>query len=255
MAPDSSPTAETSQTRSEYPHTPTPNGVAHDSGSTPATVADFTLTHPKNYFGVPVCVAASRPTPGLIDETLVRTPQRAIQGAAALGLVTPAGELTPCGQTFVQTLLDGQRLSAALSHLRSFRRTRTRWLPAVDSSWHAPIDAVIQSHPLIGDLVTALERTGPVTLVELARHLRDTTHPFAAQLFRHATTPEELSAIDRAALHRPATYQSAAVSQFKSMLFHLDVLTTRGQDTNALVPSEQVWALSDRVCDTLEVTQ
>ena len=209
------------------------------------TVTAFSLNHPKNYFGVPLAVAATADTDQLIRAHLVQMEDRARAGAEALGLITEDTELTTLGETIVETVATETAIEDELETFGDMKGSSERFIEAAPRYWNPIARHVLQQSTLVGDVVTLLESTGPVTLPELTAVAVRTNHCVQDIVLRDADslTASDVQPDPPASLRTPDVYAGQAVYQFKNLLFHTGILTERGADTSALVPSQDVWAL------------
>lgn len=216
----------------------------------PRSVSYFSLNHPKNYFGVPLAVAAPGETESLIESNLVQMTDRAKVGAEALGLVSETGDLTDLGETIVRTVQSETTLTKELKAFEDLKGTSERFVDTAPRYWDPIARHVLQQNPLTGDIVTLLEKTGPVTLPEITNVAVRNEHPFSETVLRDPDAIKQQASVDDAiAYDSPEIYAGQAVYQFKNILFHCGILTERGSDTSALVPGQDVWALDSSLID------
>ncbi len=208
-------------------------------------VSQFSLNHPKNYFGVPLAVAAPGDTGLLITDKLVRMGGRARAGAEALGLIDPDGNLTDLGETVVALIEEESTVEAELDRFESMKGSSERFIETAPRYWQPIAKHILQEYAVAGDVVTVLETTGPVTLAELTAVAIRNEHPLQESLLRDPETFDSNSfdEDDAAELKFPDVYAGQAIYQFKNLLYHCGILTERGADTSAVVPTQDVWAL------------
>lgn len=216
-----------------------------DGSTSNETVQQFSLNHPKNYFGVPLAVTAPGDTDHLIRKHLVKMEDRARAGAEALNLIDTDGELTALGETIVETVSTESTVAAELNEFSSLKGSSERFIDAAPRYWNPIARHVLQQFELVGDVVTLLESTGPVTLPELATVAVRTNHSVQDAVLRDASavTVEDVQSDAPDSFDSPDVYAGQAVYQFKNLLFHCGILTERGADTSALVPAQDVWAV------------
>lgn len=223
--------------------TPVSEG-AESRATLPRDVGQFSLNHPKNYFGVPLTVAAPGVTDELIGEYLVQMPDRARAGAEALGLITADGNLTELGETVVGTITAETTLADELETFGDLKGTSDRFVDVTPRYWNPIARHVLKQNPLTGDVVTLLEKTGPATLPELTAIAARHDHPFHKMVLRDPDSVDgSVTEPDSEVLAQPDVYAGQAVYQFKNLLFHAGILTERGADTSAVIPAQDVWAL------------
>lgn len=238
-----------SMTHNSVPQSTTTSSEAAATENNP--VAAFSLNHPKNYFGVPLAIATVGDTDQLIRTYLVKMETRARAGAEALGLITSDGELTALGETIVETVAAETTIKAELDTFGDLQGSSQRFIEAAPRRWNPISRHALQQCSLVGDVVTILENTGPVTLPELTTVAIRTNHCVQETILRDAdvVTPSDVQPEPPEALRTPDMYAGQAVYQLKNLLFHTGILTERGADTSALVPSQDVWALEPSLVD------
>lgn len=210
------------------------------------SVAAFSLNHVKNYLGVPLAITAPQDTDSVIESHLVNMPSRARAGSIALGLTQSNDDLTRLGQTVVDTVVEESSIDEQLTAFKSMKGSSTRFIEAADRFWNPVVRHVVQQNPLIGDVATLLDSTGPVTLPELAYTATQADHRVSTMLLRDDV---DSSVVDDVAFESPVVYAGQAVYQFKNVLYHCGVVTERGADTSALLPEQDVWALEPWLLD------
>jgi len=225
-----------------------PAGTKHDRTIRPALreVGRFGLNHPKNYLGVPLAAVSATPTMVAIDTRLVSCPDRAVDGATALDLVTADSELTALGTTIVEMVAECSSVDTELQRFEALKGSTKRFIDVVPPFWRSIATYVFRHHPITGDIVGLLEETGSTTLAELAQTAVETGHPAAESLFRDpdVVTPQAGSqTTDPNRFADASVYAGCAVYQLKTNLYHVGILTERGADTSALVPKQDYWAI------------
>jgi len=214
-------------------------------------VSEFSVNHPKNYFGVPLAVAAEGDTGLIITEDLVSMGGRARAGAQALGLIDQTNTLTDLGETIIAMVESESSVEQELDLFRSLRGSSERFVDAAEPHWEQIVKHALREHTVSVDVVDVLEKTGPVTLAELAGFSIRHDHDLKNTLLRD---PEQYSAeaFDEemaATLKFPDAYAGQAVYQFKNLLYHCGVLTERGADTSALLPQQDIWQLDPSIME------
>jgi hypothetical protein len=177
---------------------------------------------------------------------LVSCPDRAINGATALDLVTADSELTALGTTIVEMVAECSSVDTELQRFEALKGSTKRFIDVVPPFWRSIATYVFRHHPITGDIVGLLEETGSTTLAELAQTAVETGHPAAESLFRDpdVVTPQAGSqTTDPNRFDDASVYAGCAVYQLKSNLYHAGILTERGADTSALVPKQDYWAI------------
>lgn len=182
-----------------------------------------------------MAVVAPDPTRSVIKNCLVKMDARCITGATALGLVTPDLQLTPLGHKTVCNTTKHSSTKDELTALIQLKGKSDRFVDIASPYWSPIARDVFTAYPPAADLINILEKTGPITLPELAKLTVKHTPRFADSLFRHPDRRERF--------HSPDVYSGQTVYQLKSLLYHSGILTERGSDTSALTPDQDVWAL------------
>mgnify|MGYP006271870727 CR=1 FL=1 len=244
----------TSCVASQHSSTHSPSGATHAVDRMTAAAGDtqphrFHLTHPKNYIGVPLAVAADAPTEILVPQHLVKMAGEAAFGAQDLGLVTNRNTLTERGQIIVDTA--AAHYNSPEDALMSLgENARSRFISA-NSKFAAIAQAVFATYHSVIPFVAVLDAQGPLTLPELAIMLADTRpEALSETLLSLDRIPDESPIETLQSSQRPSwlseadTYHSLSTYQLKSLLCHVGILTTPGADSTHLDPDSDVWALS-----------
>lgn len=210
----------------------------------------FGLNHPKNYFGVPIALAADGDTGGLVMGHLVKTRFGVVRrGATELGLVTDDFELTPLGEEVAEFAVDtyGDH-EAALAQFRSWKGTQTRFIELNLGEWGPMAARTIASYEPASRITRVLvDRNDAATLPEFitdaAEEDRRVVEMFVKEEAVHDLEPLDGLTSTHPTLADPSTYRSKAVSHFKSVLYHCGVLTAGGRDSTSLDPTSDEWRL------------
>lgn len=234
------------------------------------TIPHYGLNHPKAYLGYTLALAfattssSTQDALALTQEHVIGTPAQARLGAINFGLVTPENEspnsdtdhLTPTGEYITaHARRTHDSLTNALEHFDTLRGTSAR-LTTIDN-WGDITPLLAINDPAAAKLITLLQTihterqdttTDAITLPELVHELYYEAPAFTTELFIRDTTSTRQQLVDHgtfnhALLQNAATYRGATVYQFKTILYHLGVLTTRGADTTSLNPPTDNWAL------------
>ncbi|WP_141212980.1 hypothetical protein [Halorubrum sp. Ea1] len=228
---------------STTPSTETVRFHARIGGDVPSKLKK---NHPKNALGYILAVTADGNTETLCEEYVIETVSHARLDAEALGLVaTGSGNprLTPKGTESVRTLsycYDG--VVAALNKIREYRRSRERLIDVEPAMAIVARDAILQ-YPPTQELLHVLdditeEGSGRFRVDQVAKRLAKRRPEFAIDLFL-STDPK----IRRTALRdqeirlevfdQEEHYHTNTLYQYKAVLFHTGLLTSRGLDTLA----------------------
>lgn len=215
-----------------------------DTHETDDAVANLYFTHPKNYVGVPLAVAADGDTGALVVRQLVEMAGRAKQGAQALGLLDLAGDLTPWGERVVTTadrLHGGPR--KGLAALATLSGSSARFVNRYPG-WKSTVHSLVRAYDPATPVLATLSRSGGLSLPALVTRLYNDYSDSVAGTFLREELVTEGPLLADVELTDPAVYRGHAVFQFKSLLFHCGVLTERGADTSRLHPPEDRWELA-----------
>jgi len=210
----------------------------------------FGLNHPKNYFGVPIAIAAEGDTGGLIMGHLVKRQLGTVRrGATELGLVNDDLELTALGTEVSEFAADeyGSH-EAALDQFGEWKRKQTRFIDLNNGEWGVMAAQTLQAYEPATRIASVLQAgQGGLPLPEfIARAGKQ--DPTVAEMFLDPEVCEELeplSDIDpfNPVLEEREAYRSTAICQLKAVLFHCGLLTEPGSDSGTLVPAADVWEL------------
>jgi len=227
-------------------------------------VADrsFGLNHPKNYLGYTLARYADGPTEQLLaTHKIVRAVDDARRGAVFLGLVEerPSGiGLTPLGREVIRFAKARYgSVSNALSEFEDWYRSSRRFYD-VAPNWGELARRVIFAYPATRLLVEELqtlheEGFDAPTLVDLVVYLHEVHPTYTVELFLRGDDDvrSRVLAADgdlrEDALRTGGVYHSPTVFQLKTMLYHAGILTARGTEPTNLDPTEDVWALRERL--------
>ena len=208
----------------------------------------FSLSHPKNYLGVPFGIAVEDPVEIVVPKKLVQMAGEAAYGAEALGLITRDKELTEAGEAFVAAFTETDDPQDVLDQFAN--TTHSRLISEVQADKQKLIRETIARYPPAAAAIEILSTELPMTLAELTEYALTNEHTLLAD---YLTTNETDRKSDLSNIN---AYKSTATYQFKSILFHAGILTQPGSDTNSLSPTNDIWALSlDLDLDVLDATQ
>ena len=222
----------------------------------------FGLNHPKNYLGYTLALYAHGPTEQLLEEyRIVGAVDDARRGAAFLGLVAerPTGvELTPLGREVVRfaKARDGA-VTDALEEFENWYRS-SQCFYDLAPNWGELARRVIFAYPATELLVEELQTMhgdgfDRPRLVDLVVYLHEVHPTFTVELFLRGDEDVRSRALTadgglrEAVLRDGSTYHSPTVFQLKAMLYHAGILTDRGTEPSNLDPTEDVWALRERI--------
>ncbi len=220
--------------------------VDNDSTGLGVSTPSFRYNHPKNYFGIPVAVAAPGSTGALVQAYIVRGAGAAKRGAQQFGLLTDKGGLTRLGdQVATHARLEYGSLGEALERFGELKGSTKRFVCVDDGVWKRIGKEVVMTHPVSSDLVELLDSNGgEMRLPELAHAYIQADPQRAHQVMIRDTV--ELPTTDGEIADRlfdPGVYRTAITCQLKSILYHSGVLTEPGSDSRHLVPETDAWKI------------
>ncbi|QCJ45649.1 hypothetical protein [Haloprofundus sp. MHR1] len=240
-------------------------------------IPDFNLNHPKNYFGYTIAVASAASELDIEAATLLNMENEnekkingdvegSRDGARNLGLITTTADvdmITGLGQRVVTvgTTEHGSK-QAALEAFRSLYRRRTKFLDRFPE-WRSITQEVMRNQPGVARLVTLMQEIqivrgdSALPLPLLVQEIYHRDPEFARSCFITSERREQIDSFDWKPagsdstpneLWNPKLYRPSIVHQFKSMLWHSGILTTKGKTRSSLEFSENLeqftWALT-----------
>lgn len=207
-------------------------------------IARLQLNHPKNYLGVPVAVKASGDTAAMVMGSLTKMAGAAKMGARAFGLLTESGDVTQFAHQLIEDVVD-EEYSAYLASLEELKRSRERFV-SERPEWAPYGHRIAYEHPATAPVVSELESAGEITLPELVLRLKKESPQLVSELFI-ARDVDDIGRLSFDDLSHPEPYRGTGVCQFKTVLYHLGVLSSPGTSTDYLNPTQETWVL-----DTVE---
>jgi len=202
--------------------------------------------HPKNALGYALAVAADGSAETLCEEHVIGTTSDARLDAEALGLVVSGGgepALTPKGTESVRTLSHCYNgVLPALKKVSEYYRSQKRLIDAEPAMGIVARDAILQ-YPPTQELLHVLddiagEGSEKFRVDQVAKRLAKRRPEFAIDLFL-STDPETRRAALRdrkirlEVFDKEQNYHTNTLFQYKAVLFHTGLLTSRGLDTLA----------------------
>lgn len=226
-------------------------------------VADksFSLNHPKNYLGYALACYADGDTALLQDRHVVGEIDGSETGAEFLGLIQKrAGrtELTTLGQEVIRFAKSNYgTVETALEEFQNWQGSRKRFIDDAPL-WGQLARRIVYEYRattlLVAELQTMYEDgNSEPTLVELVSHLHEYHPTFTIELFVKGDEEvrgrvlNEDGELQVGELEDGNVFHSPTVFQLKAMLYHAGILTERGKEPNKLDPTNDVWALRERV--------
>lgn len=221
--------------------------------------------HPKNAVGYALAVAADGDTGTLCEEHVIGTVSHARLDAEALGLVATKSAqpvLTPKGTESVRTLsycYDG--VLPALEKVGEYYRSQKRLIDVEPAMGIVARDAILQ-YPPTQELLNVLdniaeEGSKQFRVDQVAKRLARRRPEFAIDLFlstdpktRRAALRDQEIRLD--VFDREENYHTNTLFQYKAVLFHTGLLTSRGLDTLADLDfseekESQLWIPEDSI--------
>jgi len=201
--------------------------------------ASFSLSHPKNYLGVPFAAADPRDTGALVMAHLAM-PGEARHGAERLQLLTATGDLSPLGKRYIAAVLETSDVNTpaeALTTLDSLYGSPKRFIDALPG-WAAPTQQLFAAHPVfqaVGHILAETSSTIGLTLDSLLPKLFDQFPVITRRWFLTVDTLPPSITTD--------VLFSPTISHLKSLLFNAGLLRSPGCDTSRHTASEDRWQL------------
>ena len=191
---------------------------------TTTTLYNFSLTHPKNYFGTAIAVMLEDPVEIIVPKELVKMAGEATQGAEALGLITRHKELTPLGSQFIDSVKDSYQTLNDGFHAIAESKTG-RFIDKVPEL-QTQIQIIFVTHASVTEIIKHLSTENRMSLAELAQTIHQSgSDNLANWLFNtesHGNPDNNGSNIDTT----------------------LPDVTLPGSDTSTLDPTTDIWKLS-----------
>jgi hypothetical protein len=202
--------------------------------------------HPKNAVGYALAVAADGDTDTLCEEHVIGTVSHARLDAEALGLVATRSAqpgLTPKGTESVRTLsycYDG--VLPALEKVGEYYGSQKRLIDVEPAMGIVARDAILQ-YPPTQELLNVLdniaeEGSEEFRVDQVAKCLARRRPEFAIDLFLSTDPKTRRAALRNREIRlevfdREENYHTNTLFQYKAVLFHTGLLTSRGLDTLA----------------------
>lgn len=225
------------------------------------TVECLKKNHPKNAIGYALAVQHSENPDELFKEYVIRSVDDARLDATALGLVG-AGfdhrELTALGREAVRTIAyQHGGIESALETIQDQTGTSARFIDELPVMGAVARQVVLTYPPTqaLIDILTELAEEGfpDPSLARVAKKMGRERPGLAVDLFVSPDDrdyvmegPRSGQEIDLGKFEEGDVYSTHTTFQYKAILYHVGLLTERGQDTKADIdPSSSVWALEN----------
>lgn len=209
-------------------------------------IPQLALSQPKNYIGVPIAEISSRDTGALVMGHLTTMAGASKRGAHAFNLIDSDGGVTEWCRGILSSILTDYTPLEYLSELEELKNAKGRFIDQ-RPEWGQFGEAVARQYPATDEIISVLQRTGEIALPELVTHLSKENEMLAKRLFVKEDSISKGRNISGLSLEDSNVYRSVGVCQFKSVLYHLGVLTSAGSSTDYLNPTEQIWAVEPSV--------
>ena len=224
-------------------------------------IVSFKKNHPKNALGYVLAVQADGKTDEIFERYVIKSVDDARRDAIGLGFLRESPEtdrLTKAGREAVRTLsYQHSSIAAALEKIDAQSGRSARFIDVLPVMGVVVRQALLDYPPtefLLNTLDTLAERGHPEPSLALVAKTAAQQRPaFALDFFvapdsrddaRNGSTGElNLQKFDDGAI-----YSTHTTFQYKAMLYHAGILTTRGNDKKSeLDPSSVTWALEDPI--------
>ncbi|MDL0118279.1 hypothetical protein PNQ29_08435 [Halobacterium salinarum] len=227
------------------------------------TVENIQKNHPKNALGYALAVAAAEETDAIFREYVIESVDDARLDATALGLVGDRlnrRELTALGREAVRTITyhHGDVLSA-LNAIQKQTGSPARFIEETPVMGTVTRQALL-AYPPTQVLVNTLDDLAESgvrrpSLAQVAKAVATERPDFALDLFINSKSRAAVlndadgkRRVSLDAFEKGSVYSTHTTFQYKALLYHVGILTSRGNDTKSeLDPTEAVWALEDPV--------
>jgi hypothetical protein len=194
----------------------------------------FQLSHAKNYFGIPLAVALGGLLEAGVPQNLVKMTREAALGAERFGLITRQQELTTAGEIYISEITNSTTTVESLFEAVC-GSGHDRFVEIEIDGLRKPTQEVVARYPAVAQLIGVLDERGALSLSQLA----EVTSGASGVLHDYITDGDSDAGVDTT-----EAFSSAITFQFKSILFHVGIVTTPGSDTTTLSPTDDVWELS-----------
>lgn len=222
------------------------------------TEGSFPVTHPKNYLGYVLSLAASGDTEEVYTEYVINALRQGRHGAILLNLVEngPRGDaLTYLGEEVVRFAREQHRsVRVALETFDNWTGRSTRFTELAPRWAQVARAVAIQYRPtqLIIEALEKLHQKGieKANITQVADAACEINQPLAVEVIFSRNRREDVltpdGKIDESMLEDPGLYKSGVHFQYKAQLYHVGLITTGGTDDKAKVLSDE-WRLEQTV--------
>lgn len=235
--------------------------IRFQAGAQGVANKSFGLNHPKNYLAYPLALYHPDDTESVLSEYVVDAIDGARTGASFLDLIDigPTRErLTPLGDEVVRFAhREYGSVDMALQLFTEWKRSRKRFSDLAPK-WGLLTRRIVYDYPATQLLITELQQlhddgVPKPSLPEFVRYLHELHSSFTVELFFRGddNVRERVLTSDgnlrNEVLDDGHVYHSPTVFQLKAMLFHAGILSKRGKEPSKLTPTEDVWALREKL--------
>lgn len=221
-------------------------------------VENLTKNHPKNAIGYALAVATEGPTEDFFRKYVIDSVNDGRQDAESLGLVVHRvgkSELTSFGREAVRTIAYHHGgIESALEVIDGLYQSPRRFIdvcPVMGAVARQTLLAYPPTQILIEKIEDLME--GGVrepTLAQIAKAVAGDHSDFALDLFvatddrSRVLSKEDGEMVDINAFDDGRVYSTHTTFQYKALLWHVGILTTKGTDTKSEIrPNKSIWAL------------
>lgn len=222
-------------------------------------IVSFKKNHPKNALGYVLAVRADGETDEIFEQYVIKSTSDARLDAAGLGFLRErpgTNQLTKTGREAVRTLsYQYGSITAALERIDAQSGRSARFIHVLPVMGMIVRQALLDYKPtehLLSALDTLAERGHPKpSLAQVAKTIAQQRPSFALEFFVSSDNREDVRNGSTGELNLEGfddglTYSTHTTFQYKAMLYHAGILTTRGNDKKSdLDPNSVTWALEN----------
>jgi hypothetical protein len=224
-------------------------------------IVSFKKNHPKNALGYVLAVRADGETDEIFEQYVIKSASDARLDATGLGLLRESPEanrLTKTGREAVRTLsYQYSSITAALERIDAQSGRSARFIDALPVMGMIVRQALLDYGPtkhLLSALDTLAERGHPEpSLAQVATTIAQQRPSFALEFFvapdsRKDVRNDSTGELNLEKFDDGVIYATHTTFQYKAMLYHAGILTTRGNDKKSdLDPNSVTWALENPI--------
>lgn len=222
-------------------------------------IRSFKKNHPKNAVGYLLALQTDRETDDVFQDFVIQSVDDARLDAMGLGFVRAASETyrpTKRGHEAIRTMAYHHgSVHSALVEIEAQSGSATRFIDALPVMGTLTREALLAYDPtkILVETLDAMAGRGETrpSLTDVAKTVARRRPQFALEFFvapdaRDAVQQEGSGELHLDQFDDGTIYSTHTTFQYKAMLYHTGILTTRGSDTKSeLDPTSAVWALED----------